>query len=186
MKKFGTAYKEKLQEHEEIKETRVLSDFRNVYNAMLENYNIKAIHELDDASQVSFLTQLSHYWSEEEGLNEKGEKFIANRVMVLNENSTPIQKKNFLKAKVSAVISESIRQSELKWRIYDCVDEAYSQLNAEDLRDVLAPGAITAIVTESLTEALNRLSKTIDRELNESAKEEPKVNKKVTLTVKVK
>lgn len=174
MKKFNEKYKEKLQEHNEMQETKVLSDFRSIYNAMLENYNIKAIHELDDESQLSFLTELSHYWSEEEGLSEKGEKFIEKRSLILNENSTPAQKKNFLKAKISVVINETLRQAELKWRIYDCIDEAYNQLNAEDLRGVLAPTAITEIVTTSLKEAVDKLSKTIDTELNESAKETKK------------
>ena len=174
MKKFNVAYREKLQEAEEIQESKVLTDFRSIYNAMLEHNNIKAIHDLDDESQVSFLTELSHYWSEEEGLNEKGEKFLSTRSLILNENSTPTQKKNFLKAKMSAVINETIRQAELKWRIYDCIDEAYNQLNADDLRGILAPAAITEIIKDSLTEAFGKLSNTIDTELNESAPEKKK------------
>jgi hypothetical protein len=174
MKKFQVAFKEKLQEAENLQESKVLSDFRSIYNAMLENYNIKTIHELDDESQLSFLTELSHYWSEEEGLSEKGIKFLQKRSMVLNENSTSAQKKNFLKAKISAVINETLRQAELKWRIYDVIDEAYNQLNADDIKGVLAPAAITQIVTESLTEAANKLSSTINTELSESVKPEPK------------
>jgi len=182
MKKFNVAYREKMQEAEEIQESKVLFDFRSIYNAMLEHNNIKTIHDLDDESQVSFLTELSHYWSEEKGLSDKGGKFLEKRSLILNENSTPTQKKNFLKVKISTVINETIRQAKLKWRIYDCIDEAYNQLNAEDLRDVLNPIAITEIVTDSLNKAFTKLSNTIDIELSESAKPKPK---KFVVKVKV-
>lgn len=174
MKKFSQAYKEKLQEAEERQENKIVSDFRLVYNAMLEHYNIKAIHDLDDQSQISFLTELKHYWSEEEGISEKGEKYVQSRSLVLNENSTSTQKKNFLKKKMNLVINETLRQAELKWRIYDVIDEAYNQLSAEDLRDILAPEAITEIVKECLTESFTNLSSSINTELCESAKEEKK------------
>jgi hypothetical protein len=170
MKKFNIAFKEKMQLHEEKVENQILSDFRDIYSAMLENYNIKNVHDLDKGSQMSFLTELSHYWSEEEGLNEKGRKFIDTRLMVLNENSTVEQKKNFLKRKFNLVINETLRQAELKWKIYDVIDEAYGQLNAEDLKDVLSPEAITKIIKESLNESFSNLSSTINNELCESAK----------------
>ena len=94
MQKFHDLYKQKLSENEALQENKVLSDFRNIYSAMLEHYEITSIHDLDDESQLSFLTELNHYWSEEEGLSEKGEKFIAKRSLSLNENSTSQQKKN--------------------------------------------------------------------------------------------
>jgi hypothetical protein len=174
MKKFTQAFKEKLQEHENLQENKILSDFRSIYNAMLENYNIKAIHDLDDESQLSFLTELSHYWSEEEGLSEKGEKFIEKRSLVLNENSTAVQKKNFLKTKIANVINETLRQAELKWKIYDVIDTMYEQLSAADLRDILSPEAMVEIINESLNKSISELSNKINKELTDSAKETKK------------
>lgn len=174
MKKFTTAFNEKKQQYEEIVESQILSDFKTVYYAMLENYNIKSLNELDEETQVSFLTELNNYWSEEEGMSEKGEKFLEKRSFVLNENSTVPQKKNFLKAKITAVVNESLRQTDLRWRIYECIDEAYNQLEAKDLKDVLSPASITEIVNGALTEAFTKLSKRIETELNESAKPEAK------------
>lgn len=180
MKKFHELYKEKLNESEERKESKVLTDFRTIYNAMLENYSITAIHELDDESKLSFMTQLNHYWSEEEGLSEKGQIFLEKRSMTLNENSTATQKKNFLKAKVASVIDETLRQSELKWKIYDVIDEMYNQLNASSLRDILTPDMIKNIVTESFSNSVENFTGRIHKELSESA--EPK--KKFVVKVK--
>lgn len=180
MKKFHELYKEKLNESEERKETQVLSDFRTIYNAMLENYSVTTIHELDDESKLSFMTQLNHYWSEEEGLSEKGQLFIEKRAMTLNENSTAAQKKNYLKNKVSNVINETLRQSDLKWKLYDVIDEMYNQLNASSLRDILTPDMIKNIITESFVKSVEEFTGNIHRELSESA--EPK--KKFVIKIK--
>jgi len=170
MKKFLELYKQKLEESENLQETQVLTDFRNIYSVLLEHYGVTTIHDLDEETQLSFLTELNHYWSEEEGLSEKGEKFIAKKSLVLNENSTPNQKKNFLKAKVSAVIDETVRQSNLKWRIYDIVDEMYSQINASSLREILTPDMITNIILESFSRTVDEFTANINTELSESAK----------------
>jgi len=169
MKKFHELYKEKVSEAEELQETQVLTDFRNVYNMMLEHYAIASIHELDEESQVSFLTELNHYWSEDAGISEKGEKFIAKRCLMLNENSTATQKKNFLKSKVQNLISETVRQSDLKWKLYDVIDEMYNQLNASSLRDILTPDMIKNIIFETFSNTVNEFTENIHKELSESA-----------------
>jgi len=170
MKKFLELYKQKLEESENLQETQVLTDFRNIYSVLLEHYGVTTIHELDEETQLSFLTELNHYWSEEDGLSERGEKFIAKRSLVLNENSTPNQKKNFLKAKVSAVIDETVRQSELKWKIYNVIDEMYQTLNANSLREILTPEMITNIILESFSRTVDEFTANINTELSESAK----------------
>jgi hypothetical protein len=174
MKKFNEAYKEKMSQAEELHESQVLADFKVTYNALLEQYNLTSIEDLDEDSQVSFLTELNNYWSEEEGMSEKGQKFVETRSLTLNENSTTAQKKQYLKTKVSVMVNETMRNADLRWKIYEVIDEAYNQLEAEDLRDILAPKIISEIVNEALTESMTRLSNTITKELNESAKPEPK------------
>ena len=179
MRKFGDIYKEKLNESEELQETKVLSDFRQIYNVMLEHYGLSSVHELNDPSQLSFLTELNHYWSEEKGLSEKGEKFIAKRSMTLNENSTTVQKKNYLKLKATSVLKEVLRQSDLKFKFYDIVDEMYKQVNASNLNETLSPQSITLILESAFKEAAGEFISKVNFELKESAKPKKKFIVKV-------
>lgn len=179
MKKFGEIYKEKLNEAETRQESKILADFQLVYNAMLEHYGLTSVKQLDEESQLSFLTELNHYWSEEQGLNERGENFLTKRSMSLNENSTAVQKKNFLRAKSYAVINETLRQTHLKTRLYDVIDEMYKQLKASDISDILTPDMITGIIKESLTKATTEFVNGIGNELNESIKPKRKYYVKV-------
>ena len=170
MQKFGDVYKRKLNESEVRQETKVTEEFKTVYKAMLEHYGLKAINQLNEQSQLSFLTELNRYWSEEEGLSEKGQAFLQKRSMSLNENSTAVQKKNFLRAKSYTVINETLRQSKVKYKLYDVIDEMYNQLNASGLNDILSPDMITAIISESFNKSLTDFTNNINRELKESAK----------------
>jgi len=170
MRKFVELYKEKLNESETLRESKILTGFQAIYNAMLEHYGLKSVQQLNEQSQVSFLTELNRYWSEEEGISEKGERFLSNRSMELNENSTTGQKKNFLRAKSYAVINETIRQTNLKDRLYTVIDEMYHQLNAENLRDILTPETIISVISESLNRSLSEFTSNISTELTESAK----------------
>jgi len=169
MRKFGEIYKQKVTEAEIRQENKILEDFKHVYSALLDHYGLKSVHELDDEAQVSFLTELNGYWSEKEGLNEKGKTFLEKRSMELNENSTAIQRKNFLREKCNIVINETIRQSKLKYKLYDIIDEMYKQINASDLSDVLSPEMITNIITETLNKTIEDFTSNIRKELKESA-----------------
>jgi hypothetical protein len=170
MRKFGEIYKEKLNESETRQENKVLGDFKLVYNAMLEHYGLTSVKQLDEESQLSFLTELNHYWNEEEGLSEKGQVFLEKRAIALNENSTAVQKKNFLRVKSYAVINETFRQTNLRNRLYDVIDEMYKSLKASDLSDILTPDMITTIISESLSKASNEFLNGINKELKESVK----------------
>jgi hypothetical protein len=172
MKKFSELYKEKLSESEILQENKVLDDFKKVYGSMLEHYGLTTVHDLNEESQLSFLTELNHYWSEEEGLSEKGNKFLQKRSMNLNENSTAVQKKNFLKEKATVLISETLRQADVKWKLYDIVDEIYQQTNASTLKDVLSPDMITTIIAESFSKSVDNFLSNVNKELKESV--EPK------------
>lgn len=184
MRKFGEVVKEKIQISDQRQENKILEDFKTVYNSMLEHYGLQTVRQLDEESQLSFLTELNHYWSEEEGLSEKGQQFLEKRSMELNEASTATQKKNFLKAKSYAVINETLRQSGLKTKLYDVIDEMYNQLKASDVSDILSPDMITNIITESFTKSLTEFTSRINKELNDSVKVEPK--KKYFIKVKTK
>ena len=170
MRKFGDVYKQKLNESELRQETKILNEFKAVYNAMLEHYGLRAVKQLNEESQISFLTELNRYWTEEEGITEKGQNFLQKRSISLNENSTAIQKKNFLRAKSYTVINETLRQSNVKFKLYDVIDEMYRQLNASGLGDILSPDTITAIISESFNKSLTDFTNNMNMELKESAK----------------
>jgi len=188
MRKFGEVYKEKLNESEQLHESKIVNDFRQIYNALLEHYNLTAIHDLNEKSQVSFLTELNHYWTEEGGLNELGQNFLKKRSPRLTENSTPLQKKNYLKNKASVLLSETMRQNDLKFKVYSVIDEMYGMVKGEEISDVLSPNMISDIITEAFAESLDEFITNIRTEISESAKkEEPKEEpKKINEEVKAK
>jgi len=179
MRKFGQVYKEKMNESEQLHESKIVEDFRKIYNALLEHYSLTAIHDLNENSQVAFLTELNHYWTEEEGLSELGRNFLKKRELRLTENSTPLQKKNFLKSKATILLSETLRQTDAKYRLYKVIDEMYQQVKGENIEDVLSPNMISDIVTEAFAEALDEFITNVRSELSESVKkkEEPKAKK---------
>lgn len=168
MQKFSDIYRKKVSEAEVLQESKVLEDFRKIYGTMLNHYGLTSLNDLNEESQLSFLTELNHYWSEEEGLNERGEKFLQKRSMALNENSTAVQKKNFLREKSYAIINETLRQSNLKYKLYDVIDEMFHELKASNVSDILSPDMITSIISESFVKCLNEFNENINKELNES------------------
>lgn len=172
MRKFGEVYKEKMNESQELHESKIVEDFRKIYNALLEHYNLTAIHDLNETSQVSFLTELNQYWSEEEGLSELGQNFLKKRTPRLNENSTPLQKKNYLKDRATILLSETLRQTDAKHRLYTVIDEMYEQVKGENISDVLSPNMIGDIITEAFAESLDEFIMNIRTELSESDKKE--------------
>jgi len=174
MRKFGDLYKEKLNESESRQENRLLEEFGSVYNVMLGHYGLKSVHQLDEASQISFLTELDRYWNDLEGLTERGRQFMSNRSMELNERSTTEQKKNFLRAKTRAIVSETLRQSDVKYKLYEVLDQIYRQTKARDIRGILPTETIKSVLQESFGGALSSLIEEMNGELSESAKEAKK------------
>ena len=174
MRKFGTLYKEQQTQFEALKEGKVLDQFKSVYSALLEKYNITEFYELNEKYQKVFLTELNSYWTEEDGLLEKGEKFLSKNSDMLNESSTTLQKKNFLKKKSLDTINETIRQSDLKWKIYAVLDEMYKETEAEKISDVLSPDIITDVIKESFVDSVKEILGEINFELTESSKSEEK------------
>jgi len=185
MRKFGEVYKEQVNESDQQHESKIVSNFREIYNSLLEHYNLTAIHDLNEKSQISFLSELNQYWSEEKGLSELGKNFLKKRSLILTEHSTPLQKKNYLKSKSNILLSESLRQNDLKFKIYSIIDEMYQQVKGEKINDVLSPNMISDIITEAFAESLDDFVTEIRTEISESAKPEKKEEKKEKLNEEV-
>lgn len=185
MRKFHDVYKEKQNRSIELLESRVLGEFKDVYKALLEKYSISDFYALNEEHQVTFLAELNSYWTEEEGLSDRGKKFMQIRSDVLSESSTALQKKNYLKNKTVTIISETLRQSDLKWKIYDVIDEMYSEIRAKGITDILSPDVITTIIQEALSLSAGRFMSEIKNELNESAKEIDRIDEKKDPEAKV-
>jgi len=170
MRKFGEIYKEKLNEASDQQESKILKDFKSIYSVMLEHYGIVSVHDLDPKTERSFLTELNKYWSEDGGLTKSGKEFLKDRRFTLNENSTSNQKKIFLKNKSKIMLNEIMRQTNLKFKLYNIIDEMYNQISASNLTDVLPADSIVDIIKESFSESLTKFFGNIRHELRDSSK----------------
>ena len=176
MRKFTDVYKEKQQKSEQLHESKVLDDFRKIYNAMLENYGCTNIKNLDEATQFAFATELKRYWDNTNGLSDKGKDILKKKSFVLTENSTPLQKKNYLKNKFVPILNETFRQTDLKYKLYEIIDEMFNQVKGKTVSDVLSPEMITAIISEAFNESAKSLISNINEELSESDKKDEIIN----------
>ncbi|MDD5648954.1 MAG: hypothetical protein PHF86_00810 [Candidatus Nanoarchaeia archaeon] len=172
MQKFNTVFKEKQAKVEDLFEKKLLSQFKRVYTALLEKYGIAEFQELTEEYQPAFLSELHSYWSEEEGISEKGTKFLNTKEYTLNEQSTIDQKKNHLQNKAQSIISETLRQSNIKWKLYGIIDEMYKEVKAKDLSDVLPPKDLFESIKESFVKSLKELLIEVNYELKENSNSE--------------
>lgn len=165
MRKFNTVLKEKQSKEEKLTENKVLGQFKRVYDSLLEKYGITGFKDLPENGQSLFLNELNSYWSEEAGISESGIKFLSTRGKALNEHSSEEQKKNFLQEKANIVISETLRQTELKYKLYNIIDEMYNEVKASDLDGVLSPGVIFETFKESFVKNIKGFLSEIHSEL---------------------
>ncbi|MFW6312080.1 MAG: hypothetical protein ACOC1K_07590 [Nanoarchaeota archaeon] len=172
MRKFGEVYKVQQTKVEALKEGKLLDEFKAVYGALLEKYNIKEFYDLNEEYQGAFINELGNFWNEKEGLTNKGEKFLHKTSDIITEGATTLQKKNYLKKRSNAVISESLRQGNVKWKLYSVIDEMYNELKAENVSEILSPDIITEIIQESFLSSLSEFLGEINWELNESSKDD--------------
>lgn len=171
MRKFTAVYKEKQAISEQLLETKLLKEFKNVYSGLLKQYEIAEFYELDENTKVAFLRELNEYWTEENGVSKKGKDFLKNKSVLITEDSTPLQKQSYLRNKVAIVISESLRQSGLKDKIYDVLDEMYKNTKSKEISDVLPTDAISGTILESFGISLQDLMTEIVYELTPEAEE---------------
>ena len=158
MRKFNTVLKEKQTKEEQLSEKKVLGQFKRVYDALLEKYGITGFRELPEKGQSIFLNELNSYWSEEEGISESGVKFLSTRGKALNEHSSEEQKKNFLQEKANIVIGETLRQAEVKWKIYNILDEMYTETKASKISEVVSSKTAIDILKEAFQKNIKELS----------------------------
>ncbi len=186
MKKFNNLYKEHQERSNQLFEEKVLNDFNSVYSGLLEKYNIFSFDKLNEKMKTVFLNELHSFWVDVEGITEKGKKFLQNKSMSLTEYATPLQKTNYLRKKMVPIISETVRQTGLKWKLYDVINEVYKETGASQLNEVLTSESLVGIIKESLTSSLSQFLKEINYELKESGKTEEvkKKNKPINEEVK--
>jgi len=170
MRKYHDIFKEKQARANHLRENKILVDFKNVYSVLLEKYSITDFYTLNEEEQITFLAELNSFWDESAGISKKGNKFLTIRSDVLSETSTTLQKKNYLKDKTFSIINETLRQSEIKYKIYDIIDEMYNEIKAENVNDILSTDNILKIVNESFSTSLNDFILNMKHELNESQK----------------
>lgn len=186
MKKFNEVYKSKKQEVDKLNEKKTLQDFDKIFRKLLEKYNTHDFYDLSEKYQNIFLSDLNKFWTEEEGLTESGKKFLDRNADLLTENSSTLQKKNYLKRKAKSVIRETLHSSDIKYKLYDVIDEMYHQIGARTVSDVASTDVITDVLYESFTNELNEFVKQINKELYESDKEIRKNLKKQKIQEKKK
>jgi len=165
MKKFNNLYKEHQERSNQLFEEKVLNDFNSVYSSLLEKYEVSAFDKLDEKMKTVFLNELHSFWVEAEGITEKGKKFLQNKSMSLTEYATPLQKTNYLRKKMVPIISETVRQVGLKWKLYDIINEVYKETGASQLNEVLTSESLVGIIKESLTSSLSQFLKEIKYEI---------------------
>jgi hypothetical protein len=170
MRKFSEVFKEKQAKAISVNESVVLTSFQKVYKVLLEKYDITNFYDLNEETQNSFARELNSYWTEESGLTERGHRFLKNTSETLHESATALQKKNYLKKKATTVISETIRQADMKYKLYDVIDEMFQQVNGEKLADVLTPEQIVNVLSECFSESLSNFVAEIDQELKQTKK----------------
>lgn len=157
MRKFNVVYKEKQAISEQVLEERLLNEFKDIYGNLLEQYETSEFHDLDENTQVAFLRELNEYWTEEEGLSEKGVNFLKTKSTLLTEDSTPLQKTSYLRNKATVVIEETLRQAGLKEKLYDVLDEMYKNTKSTKIEEVLTTDAIAGTILESFGVSLQDL-----------------------------
>lgn len=169
MRKFNALYKDQQKKAQDLNENKIAGALETVYSALLEKYEVSAFKELTPEYQDVFLNELNTYWSDSDGISEKGNKFLQGNSEYLSEHASTIQKKNFFKKKVLPIVEETIRQTNLKYKIYDLINEMYKDLNASQLSDVLTPNVLFSVISESYVKAGEEFLTEIHYELFENA-----------------
>ena len=170
MRKFNQVFKEKQTKSETLFEEKILSQFKSVYSALLEKYEVPEFYDLSDKYQGAFLAELNSYWTEDNGVTEIGAKFLRSKEATLNESSTDEQKRNVLQNKTQIIIDETIRQTNIKEKLYRVLDNMYNETNSKKISDILPPETISNIIKESFVKTLKELLKEINWELKENSK----------------
>ena len=166
MRKFNVVFKEKQNISEQLLEGKLLDEFKSIYSNLLEQYQVAEFNDLNEDTQLAFLRELNEYWTEEKGLSNKGTNFLKTKTFLLTEDSTPRQKEFYLKNKTTNVISEALRQVEIKNKLYDVLDEMFKNTKSTNISEVLSTEVISKIILESFGISLQDLMTEIVYEIS--------------------
>ena len=91
MKSFSTAYHISRKENKAEKETLIEQEHIKIVAAMKHEFGINNFGTLTEAEKKSYRSMLNEMWTRENGLTEKGIKFLTESVAPLTKDSTPEQ-----------------------------------------------------------------------------------------------
>ena len=104
MKSFSTAYHISRKENKAEKETLIEQEHIKIVAAMKHEFGINNFGTLTEAEKKSYRSMLNEMWTRENGLTEKGIKFLTESVAPLTKDSTPKQIQKQFKKEVKANI----------------------------------------------------------------------------------
>lgn len=104
MKSFSTAYHISRKENKAEKEILIEQEHIKIVAAMKHEFGINNFGTLTEAEKKSYRSMLNEMWTRENGLTEKGIKFLAESVAPLTKDSTPEQIEKQFKKEVKANI----------------------------------------------------------------------------------
>ena len=104
MKSFSTAYHISRKENKAEKEALIEQEHIKIVAAMKHEFGINNFGTLTEAEKKSYRTMLNEMWTRENGLTEKGIKFLTESVAPLTKDSTPEQIEKQFKKEVKANI----------------------------------------------------------------------------------
>lgn len=104
MKSFSTAYHISRKENKAEKETLIEQEHIKIVAAMKHEFGINNFGTLTEAEKKSYRSMLNEMWTRENGLTEKGIKFLTESVAPLTKDSTTEQIEKQFKKEVKANI----------------------------------------------------------------------------------
>lgn len=102
MKSFSTAYYTSRKESHAEKAALIEQEHVKVVNAMKHEFGINSFANLSEAEKKSYKSMLNEMWTRENGLTDKGIKFLTEAAAPLTPDSTPEQIEKQYKKEVKA------------------------------------------------------------------------------------
>ena len=104
MKSFSTAYYVSRKESKAEKEALIEQEHIKIISAMKHEFGINNFGTLTEAEKKSYRSMLNEMWTRENGLTEKGIKFLTEAAAPLTKDSTPEQIEKQFKKEIKANI----------------------------------------------------------------------------------
>ncbi len=102
MKSFSTAYYTSRRETKAEREDAIEQEHVKIIAAMKHEFGINNFGTLSEAERKSYKSMLNEMWTRENGLTEKGVKFLTEAAAPLTKDSTPEQIEKQFKKEVKA------------------------------------------------------------------------------------